>query len=117
MKLPILPLIALSCFSFVHSASQAAPQIGNNEASDTIMVVERTGKPPFKRTFAPVSTADVAQFEITSQCEETKTVVMRGKPPFKRTTECLNVVDVAQFETTSTGQQTDFSGRPPFKRH
>lgn len=80
------------------------------------MVVERSGKPPFKRSFAQISTVDVAQFEVRTQCEEVKIVSFRGKPPFKRSTECVNVVDVAQFEIDNTKSKTDFSGKPPFKR-
>ncbi|HCV16579.1 MAG TPA: hypothetical protein DGF36_00455 [Alteromonas sp.] len=81
------------------------------------MVVERSGKPPFKRTFVQSRTVDVAQFETSAQCEDVKTVTLRGKPPFKRSTECVRVVDVAQFEVGSEQPTTDFSGKPPFKRH
>ena len=48
MKLSILPLVAVSCLSFAHISAQAAPEMNN---ADTTMVVERSGKPPFKRTF------------------------------------------------------------------
>ena len=114
MKLSILPLLAVSCLSFAHTSAQAAPEMNN---TDTTMVVERSGKPPFKRTFVQARTVDVAQFETSAQCEDVKTVTLRGKPPFKRSTECVRVVDVAQFEVSSEQPTTDFSGKPPFKRH
>lgn len=117
MKLSVLPVIALSCFSFAHLSAQAAPEMSSSQHSqDKVMVVERSGKPPFKRSFAEISTVDVAQFEISNECEDVKIVSFRGKPPFKRSTECVNVVDVAQFEIDNAKSKADFSGKPPFKR-
>ena len=40
-----------------------------------------------------------------------------GKPPFKRSSDCVETVDLAQFEVTNEEKTTQFSGRPPFKRH
>lgn len=117
MKSVFLCSIALSCLSFVHVSAQAAPNLGADSA-EKIMVVDRSGKPPFKRVFVAEKTVDVAQFETISQgeCEVVKTVTMRGKPPFKRSQECVLQVDVAQFEITSEQPKTDFSGKPPFTR-
>lgn len=117
MKISILPILAVFCLSFTHSSVKAAPGAGNNASTETIMVVERSGKPPFKRTFVEARSVDVAQFETSSKCENIKTVTLRGKPPFKRSTACVQVVDVAQFELSSEQNKTDFSGKPPFKRH
>lgn len=112
-------LLVTSLSATMFSAHSATAQ--NDEAKDTkIMVVERDGKPPFKRSFVAAKEYDVAQFEAfgeTQPCEKKMTVVMRGKPPFKRSAECLPVVDVAQFEISEDVKATDFTGRPPFKRH
>ncbi|MDC8830785.1 hypothetical protein [Alteromonas gilva] len=117
MKLKLLFGAALSCLITMQVNATYAPVSGAQ--NNTVTVVERSGKPPFKRRFTEVKSVDVAQFETvsTENCENVKTVVMRGKPPYKRTTECVGVVDVAQFEITNDSPQTDFSGRPPFKRH
>ncbi|NVK56581.1 MAG: hypothetical protein HWE26_13285 [Alteromonadaceae bacterium] len=117
MKLQLLPVIALTCLATMHTEITAAPFLSSEDSK--LMVVERSGKPPFKRSFVQAKGVDVAQFETVSaaNCEEVKVVNMRGKPPFKRSTECVEMVDMAQFEVSDETKATDFKGRPPFKRH
>lgn len=120
MKKMILPLILASSVSMTLFSTSAISATNDSAATNKVMVVERSGKPPFKRTFVNAKEVDVAQFETMNEalpCEKRVSVTMRGKPPFKRVTECVPVVNMAQFEQTDDARSTDFRGSPPFKRH
>lgn len=120
MKKSILPLLFLSSLAASPFAALSAESGVNNASVKKMIIVDRTGKPPFKRELVEVSEHDVAQFELlnaSTECENRMSVDMRGKPPFKRSVECVPVVDVAQFEMTNESESsTNFSGHPPFKR-
>lgn len=89
----------------------------------TIMTVDRSGKPPFKRRFETVPVSDAAMSEPALYAgEETitvKSVDLRGKPPFKRRSIELPVSDAAAAEPAAGEQQKRArrSNRPPFQRH
>jgi len=101
-------------------SANAISATNDSATTKKLMVVERSGKPPFKRTFVNANEVDVAQFETMSEalpCEKRVSVTMRGKPPYKRSVECVPVVNMAQFEQTDETRSTAFRGSPPFKRH
>ncbi|MEW9797115.1 hypothetical protein [Alteromonas sp. CYL-A6] len=92
------------------------------EETRQVMVVDTSGKPPFKRSIVEVPVSDIAQFEAVSQneLETTRQTVVdyRGKPPYSRRVVEMPVVDVAQFEEITDAQNRDKlkGSRPPFKR-
>ena len=120
MKKLVLPLLLLSSIAAVPFATAVANEGADNTSITKMIIVDRTGKPPFERKLVEVQEHDVAQFELlaaATECENRMSVDMRGKPPFKRSVECIPVVDVAQFETIEgNSNSTNFSGHPPFKR-
>lgn len=107
----------LACTSMVHANASEAGTTASQTSSQ--VVTEFSGKPPFKRQRVVGETMDMAQFEVVTSaqtCQANK-ATMRGKPPFKRSSDCVETVDLAQFEVTNEEKTTQFSGRPPFKRH
>ncbi|MEQ3639337.1 hypothetical protein ACOJR9_15610 [Alteromonas sp. A081] len=120
MKKRLLPLLMLSSIAAVPLATASANKGADNASVTKMIIVDRTGKPPFERRLVEVQEHDVAQFELlnaSTECENRMSVDMRGKPPFKRSIECIPVIDVAQFETIDDSKNsTNFSGHPPFKR-
>lgn len=107
----------LTCTPMVHAKTSEAGT--NTSDASSQVVTEFSGKPPFKRQRVAGETVDMAQFEVVTSaqtCQANK-ATMRGKPPFKRNSDCVETVDLAQFEVTNEKTTTQFSGRPPFKRH
>lgn len=92
---------------------------GNPTETQTVQIVDKSGKPPFSRTFKQVEVNDIAQVEVADVTyAKVMTVDMSGKPPFRRVMQLVPVNDVAQVERVeSVESKTDYAGRPPFKRH
>ncbi|QJR82385.1 hypothetical protein CA267_017320 [Alteromonas pelagimontana] len=123
MTMKTLALLSGMCVIALPGGA-SAQATHESQAVDTVrvQVVDRTGKPPFTRKFETLPVQDVAQFEALSQENamewvEVRTVDMSGKPPYQRKVERLRVIDIAQFEEIKNQDSTDYSGRPPFKRH
>lgn len=90
-------------------------------SGEKVLLVDTSGKPPFKRQLVDADSIDVAQFEqVDLQSVETErrmVVTMQGKPPHRRQVVDVPVIDVAQFETVSGEASDKLKGsRPPFKR-
>lgn len=107
----VLMSVAAMSFGLVLANAQAATQV--------VQVVDKSGKPPFTRSFKQVQINDVAQLETANvEYVQVMTVDMSGKPPYRRVMQSVPVKDVAQLESAEGEEtKTHFSGRPPFKRH
>ncbi|MEE4204477.1 MAG: hypothetical protein V2I45_12670 [Halieaceae bacterium] len=108
-------------------ADQANDLVADEETV-TVMTVDRSGKPPFKRRFVTMSLADAAMAESSDDArfEGGETVLLttvdtRGKPPFKRRKMEVLVSDAA-MAVPAAGEVDVKShpprrNRPPFLRH
>lgn len=125
MKRIITPLALVSLLAVPGISPVAAEREAGSDMA-RIHSVDYRGKPPFRRMVTDLPAAEVARLEAvaTPDGAETVTITTRrglahGKPPYRRVTRTLPVTEVARLELFAQEEPrgTDFSGRPPFKRH
>lgn len=123
-------LIGVVASVFLTSPPAQSDQVTDlvaEEETVTVMTVDRSGKPPFKRRFVTMSLADAAMAEsgeeTASKNGETvvvTTVDTRGKPPFKRRKVEVPVSDAAMAApevAEDAKSHPPRRNRPPFLRH